>query len=72
MARARPWGFTIDVLRAPVFIYQGEADLVVPASAARQYQRLIPHAIARYYPGEAHRALWAHVTEIVADLLGQD
>ncbi len=65
----RPWGFDPSGVRAPVLIYHGEADRVVPSAVSRRYQTVFPAAVARYWPGEGHRALWAHAEEVLADLL---
>jgi len=68
LAFRRDWGFDLSGLRAPVLIYHGETDLVVPVGVARHYARRIVGAATCFYPGEGHRALWPHLTEILADL----
>ena len=68
LAFRRNWGFDLSSLRAPVLIYHGETDLVVPVAVTRQYARHIVGAATCYYPGEGHRALWPHLPEILADI----
>lgn len=64
----RPWGFDAALVKAPILIYHGESDVVVPAHTSRRYEQLFPASTARYFPGEGHRALWHHFAEILHDV----
>lgn len=62
---ARPWGLRLDRIRAPVFIYQGEADGSVPPTMARYQAERIPGSKATYWPGEGHFAGVRHAEDIL-------
>ena len=38
----RPWGFRLDAIRTPVFLWQGEADVLVPPAMARHLAAELP------------------------------
>lgn len=62
---ARRWGFSLDRITVPVFIWQGEADENVPPVMARYQAERIPGCKATYWPGEGHFAGVRHAEEIL-------
>ena len=69
---ARPWGFRLDELRAPVHLWHGEADTVVPAAVGRQLSHAIPHCTATFYPELGHLLLVEQMETILRTLLEPD
>jgi pimeloyl-ACP methyl ester carboxylesterase len=63
---ARRWGFRLEDLRVPVYIWHGELDHTVPPSMGRYLARSIPGSRAKFYPGEGHHLLYARWSEILA------
>lgn len=51
---ARPWGFELKEVTAPVHLFHGEEDRNIPVSAARQVARRLPRCRARFFPGAGH------------------
>lgn len=66
----RPWGFRSEDVEVPVELWHGEQDAVVPPSATRRQERLLPHASARYYPNDGHYSIVLdHMGEILRALV---
>jgi pimeloyl-ACP methyl ester carboxylesterase len=52
---SRPWGFQVDAITCEkVFLWQGEQDGVMPASAASLLAEALPYCTATFYPNEGH------------------
>ncbi len=60
---AGDWGFGLNDISTPVFLWQGEMDSVVPASMARFQERALPQCEATYFPDEGHYSLAFNRTE---------
>jgi pimeloyl-ACP methyl ester carboxylesterase len=54
---AQPWGFELSEIRAPVRLWHGQADVVVPPAMTRAYIEAIPQCRANIVPGEGHFSL---------------
>lgn len=54
LAFTRPWGFELDDLEVPVFVWQGTLDLMVPADHGRWLAAHAPGATAHLEDGEGH------------------
>jgi pimeloyl-ACP methyl ester carboxylesterase len=67
-AWALPWGFTPDQIRGSVFLWQGDADTLVPHAWAQEFAKSIPDARLRLLPGEGHFLAYKHYQEILSDL----
>jgi pimeloyl-ACP methyl ester carboxylesterase len=65
---ARPWGFDLAEVAAPVTLWQGEADVVVTAAMGQYMAREIPRCEARFLPQEGHLLWLAHWEEILGVL----
>ena len=53
----RPWGFSLQEIQAPVRLWHGERDVVVPPSMGHYLAATIPHCQARFYPEDGHFSL---------------
>jgi pimeloyl-ACP methyl ester carboxylesterase len=53
----RPWGFSLKDIRAPVFLWHGEKDVVVPATMGHYLADNIPGCKAWFYPEDGHFSL---------------
>lgn len=67
---ARPWGFSLADVRAPVRLWHGDADRIVPIAHATHLARLLPDAVLSVRPGGGHLGSLAVADEIVETLLG--
>jgi pimeloyl-ACP methyl ester carboxylesterase len=66
----QPWGFALTSIAAPVTVWQGDLDLMVPAAHGAWLAHAIPGAVARAAPGHGHISLITTFRdEIVADLV---
>lgn len=65
---SRPWGFPLEEIAVPVFLWQGEADVVVTPAMGRFMAARIPHCTARFLPGEGHLLFVEHWEEILRQL----
>jgi pimeloyl-ACP methyl ester carboxylesterase len=54
---ARPWGFRLQDIRAPVNLWHGEKDVVVPPTMGRYLAATIPGCRAVFYPEDGHFSL---------------
>jgi pimeloyl-ACP methyl ester carboxylesterase len=59
----RPWGFRLEEIEAVVFLWQGEADVLVPPAMGRYLAARIPNCHATFFPEEGH-LLFDHMSEI--------
>lgn len=51
---ARRWGFRLDRIEVPVFLWQGEKDANVPPSMGRYQAEQIPNCTATFLPNDGH------------------
>jgi pimeloyl-ACP methyl ester carboxylesterase len=66
---SRPWGFSLEEISVPVFLWQGEADVVVTPGMGRYMATRIPECYATFYSGEGHLAFITHWRDILKALL---
>lgn len=57
LAFTRPWGFDLDALAVPVFLWQGDLDLMVPFTHGAWLASRIPGVTAHLVPGEGHLSI---------------
>jgi pimeloyl-ACP methyl ester carboxylesterase len=73
MAFTRPWGFRLDEIRVPVFVWQGGHDRMVPFAHGKWLAAQIPGARARLFPEHGHLTLAVDsIPRIVDELLSVD
>jgi pimeloyl-ACP methyl ester carboxylesterase len=66
----RPWGFRLDAIRVPVFLWHGEADQLIPPVMGHYLAERIPGCQAEFIPGSGHLLVFAHWPRMLARLLG--
>jgi pimeloyl-ACP methyl ester carboxylesterase len=71
LAFARGWGFDLGKLRAPVTIWQGTEDLMVPFAHGEWLAANVRGAAAKLLPGEGHISLVGRFGDIVDDLVAR-
>jgi pimeloyl-ACP methyl ester carboxylesterase len=54
---AKPWGFRLEEINAPVHLWHGEQDANVPVSVGRNVAEAIPNCAAQFYQEEGHLTL---------------
>lgn len=70
LAFTRPWGFTVDEVRVPTSVWQGEADLMVPFAHGQWLATRIPGVAEHLRSGEGHLSIGVgRLDEIVAELV---
>jgi pimeloyl-ACP methyl ester carboxylesterase len=73
MAFVQPWGFRLDEIRVPVFVWQGGHDRMVPFAHGEWLAAHIPEARARLLPEHGHLTLAVgSLPRIVDELLSVD
>jgi pimeloyl-ACP methyl ester carboxylesterase len=68
---SRSWGFALEDIAAPVQLWHGDADTVVPLHHARVLASSIPGATLRICPGEGHMVMWNHLAEVLEAAAGR-
>jgi pimeloyl-ACP methyl ester carboxylesterase len=66
---ARPWEIPLAAIGAPVVLWHGEDDRIVPAAAARHLAAAIPGARAEIVPGAGHFMIFDRWAEILGWLV---
>jgi len=64
----RPWGFPLEAIRVPVYIWHGERDVTTPVAMGRYLAAAIPGARARFLPDQGHflsGAIWPELLALV-------
>lgn len=70
LAFVRPWGFDAEDVAAPAFLWQGDADLMVPPTHGRWLAARIRGSRAHVLAGEGHLSIAArHADAMVAELI---
>jgi len=70
LAFTQPWGFSLADVRPPVFLWQGEQDLMVPPAHAHWVADALPTCTARLLPDDGHlTVLLNRPQDVLADLV---
>jgi pimeloyl-ACP methyl ester carboxylesterase len=67
----RPWGFRPEDIRAPVWLWYGDADSIVPLQMGQYLANAIPRSRLTVYPGEGHMLHITHWDDILQTLAAQ-
>ena len=62
---SRPWDFPLAAIRAPVALWHGEDDWIVPPAATHHLAAAIPGADAHVVPGAGHFMIFDRWVEIL-------
>jgi pimeloyl-ACP methyl ester carboxylesterase len=68
---AEPWGFELGEVIAPVHLFQGTADTIVPVHHAEDLAARVPNAALHRLDGEGHLSITGRIGEILAMASGQ-
>jgi pimeloyl-ACP methyl ester carboxylesterase len=68
---ARPWGFDLAQVRAPVTLWYGSRDVVCPPSIGEAFARELPNATLRIV-ADTHQLLFSQWPAILQDLAARD
>jgi len=71
LAFTRAWGFALDAVSAPVTVWQGRKDAMVPYAHGVWLARQVPGARPLLFDHEGHISLTLRFDEIVDDLLAR-
>jgi pimeloyl-ACP methyl ester carboxylesterase len=66
MLLGRPWGFSLREIEQDVYLWQGEADTLVPPAMGRYQAEQLPHCHATMLPGAGHLL----IVDRMPDLIG--
>lgn len=59
IAFTKDWGFSLDQVKIPVAIFQGDEDLMVPGAHGRWLHKHLPHSTLRLLKGEGHLSFFS-------------
>ncbi|MET7680519.1 alpha/beta hydrolase [Streptomyces sp. NPDC005423] len=69
LAFTKPWGFSVDEITVPGFVWQGTADLMVPFAHGQWLAANVPGAVAHLEEGEGHLSIAVGATARMLDEL---
>ncbi len=67
-ALVRDWGFALEDVAAPVRLWQGEQDVLVPMAEAQFVHGQLPASTLTVVPGIGHFVLFRHLDDVLAGL----
>jgi pimeloyl-ACP methyl ester carboxylesterase len=62
----RPWGFSLRDIEPEVYLWQGEADTLVPPAMGRYLASQIPRCHTTVLPGEGHLLIIDRMPDLIA------
>jgi pimeloyl-ACP methyl ester carboxylesterase len=69
LAFVKPWGFSVEEISVPVFLWQGDEDLMVPFAHGGWLAERIPGSVAHLIPGEGHISVFFnHLDAVIGEL----
>jgi pimeloyl-ACP methyl ester carboxylesterase len=67
---ARPWGFRLEDIAVPAYVWHGEQDSLVPPAAGHYLAQAIPNCRAVFFPEEEHWIAPHYWAAILPTLVG--
>jgi pimeloyl-ACP methyl ester carboxylesterase len=67
----RPWGFRLEDIRVPVYLWHGTDDNLATVAMARYVADKIPGCKVTLCENEAHLLLFPHWEEILTQLISE-
>ena len=67
----RPWGFRLEDIRVPVYLWHGTDDNLATVAMARYVADKIPGCKVTLFENEAHLLLFPHWEEILTQLISE-
>ena len=67
---SRPWDFSLRAVTAPVHLWHGDEDNVIPLHHAMYLASMLPDATLRICQGEGHMVMWSHLGEVLRGSAG--
>jgi pimeloyl-ACP methyl ester carboxylesterase len=64
----RPWGFSLQNITPDVYLWQGEADTLVPPAMGRYLSEQLPHGHLTLLPGEGHLLVIDRMSDLIEAL----
>jgi pimeloyl-ACP methyl ester carboxylesterase len=61
----RPWGFSLREVKPAVYLWQGEADTLVPPAMGRYLAAQLPNCRATMLPGEGHLLIIDRMPDLI-------
>ena len=69
LAFVNPWGFELAEISVPTFLWQGDADLMVPFAHGRWLADRVPGVVGHLLAGDGHASVFANRIDEVLDEL---
>jgi pimeloyl-ACP methyl ester carboxylesterase len=66
------WGFRLEDVHVPTFVWQGAEDRNVPRHIGEHYGRTIPGAVLKLHEHEGHFVFYSHAADILSTLARPD
>ncbi len=67
IAFVQPWGFELSAISAPVHVWQGDDDFMVPQSHSYWLEKHIPGSKLNFVPGHGHISLVVKYSDQILD-----
>ena len=67
----RPWGFRLEEIYTPVWLWHGEADRVVPVAMGRMMAQSLPRCRSYFFPDEGHFSLVMNHLDAIVETLAK-
>jgi pimeloyl-ACP methyl ester carboxylesterase len=62
----RPWGFSLREIKQDVYLWQGEADTLVPPAMGRYQAEQLPRCHATMLPGAGHLLIVDRMPDLIS------
>ncbi len=69
---AKPWGFRLNDINIPVYVWHGEEDKNTPVSMGKYLAKTLPNCHAVFLKREGHDLIYRHWAEILSTVVSQD